>query len=50
MNLLIKKTQQAVVSRLNPAAKILFGLLAAGAILCTGIVFGFRSGGRGTEC
>ena len=35
MNLLINKTQQAVVGRLNPASKVLFGLLAAGAILCT---------------
>ena len=35
MNLPIKNTQQTVVSRLNPIAKNLFGLLAAGAILCT---------------
>jgi hypothetical protein len=35
MNLLIKSTQQTVVSQLHPITKHLFGLLAAGAILCT---------------
>ena len=35
MNMKFKKTQSTVVSHLNPIAKNLFGLLAAGAILCT---------------
>jgi hypothetical protein len=35
MNLLIKSTQQTVVSQLHPITKHLFGLLAAGVILCT---------------
>ncbi len=35
MNLLFKNTQQTVVSHLRPITKNLFGLLAAGAILCT---------------
>jgi len=35
MNIKFKKTQSTVVSQLNPIAKNLFGLLAAGAILCT---------------
>jgi hypothetical protein len=35
MNLPIKNTQQTVISRLNSIAKNLFGLLAAGVILCT---------------
>ncbi len=35
MNILFKNTQQTVVSHLRPIAKNLFGLLAAGAILCT---------------
>jgi len=35
MNLPFKNTQQTVVSHLRPIAKNLFGLLAAGAILCT---------------
>jgi len=35
MNLLFKNTHHTVVSHLRPIAKNLFGLLAAGAILCT---------------
>ena len=35
MNIKLKKPQSTVVRHLNPIAKNLFGLLAAGAILCT---------------
>jgi hypothetical protein len=35
MKILFKNTQQTVVSHMNSIAKNLFGLLAAGAILCT---------------